>query len=209
MIDPERLAAFALMTAVTSIVPGVSMLFVMARTIMNGWRSGLAALLGMQLGYIVWWLLAALGLGTIAAAWPRAFTALAVAGAVYLGWLGVRGIQRAGNRFPAGPDALDGHGRRSFAGGILVAIGNPKSLVYVVALLPPFIDQRVPVVPQIVVLAVVAMVIDLAVGGLYIGAGRRVATALARPEVRRKADMAIGVVLVAIAAGLLVDLAMR
>ena len=62
MIDPERLAAFALMTAATSVVPGVSMLFVVGRTIRHGWRSGAAGLAGMQLGYIGWWLLAGLGL---------------------------------------------------------------------------------------------------------------------------------------------------
>ena len=68
MVDPERLYAFALMTAATSFVPGVSMLFVMGQTMRRGWRSGAAALAGMQIGYIGWWLLAALGLGTLAAA---------------------------------------------------------------------------------------------------------------------------------------------
>ncbi len=208
MIDPERLAAFALMTAVTSAVPGVSMLFVMARTIMGGWRSGSAALLGMQLGYLVWWLLAALGLGTLAAAWPRVFLALAVGGSLYLGWLGIRGIVQAGQESAPG-EAVQASGRRSFTDGVLVAIGNPKSLVYMVAMIPPFIDQRGPVVPQIAVLAIVAMVLDLAVGALYIGAGRRVAASLAKPDVRRRADIAVGATLIAIAIGLLIDLALR
>ncbi|MCT2558089.1 LysE family translocator [Tsuneonella sp. YG55] len=209
MIDPERLAAFALMTTVTSIVPGVSMLFVMARTIVGGWRSGLAALLGMQIGYLAWWLLAALGLGTLAAAWPRVFLGLAIGGAAYLGWLGIRGIVHAGEGPATGTAARPGTGRRSLTDGIAVAIGNPKSLVYMVAMLPPFIDQRAAVVPQIVVLAIVAMVFDLAVGALYIGAGRRVAASLARPEVRRRADIAVGATLVVIAAGLLIDIAVR
>ena len=70
MIDPERLAAFALMTGATSLVPGVSMLFVMGQAIRSGWRAGAVALMGMQLGYIAWWVLAGLGLGTLAATLP-------------------------------------------------------------------------------------------------------------------------------------------
>lgn len=209
MIDAERLAAFALMTAVTSAVPGVSMLFVMGRTIMNGWRNGLAALLGMQIGYLVWWMLAALGLGTLATAWPRVFLAMAVGGALYLGWLGIRGIIDAGREPVPATVAPGGKGRRALTDGILVAIGNPKSLVYMVAMLPPFVDQRTAVLPQITVLAIVAMVFDLVVGGLYIGAGRRIGSSLARPGVRRKVDIAVGATLVVIAIGLLVDIALR
>ncbi len=209
MIDTERLAAFALMTTVTSAVPGVSMLFVMSRTIMDGWRSGLAALLGMQLGYLAWWLLAALGLGTLAAAWPRVFLALAVGGALYLGWLGIRGIVHAGEA-PLTANAVYGRsGGRALTDGILVAIGNPKSLVYMVAMIPPFIDQNTAVIPQIGVLAVVAMILDLAVGGFYIVAGRRVAASLVDLNMRRRADIAVGATLVIIAIGLLIDIAVR
>ena len=72
MIDAEKLAAFALVTATTSLVPGQSMLFVMGQAVWRGARSGWAALLGMQIGYLVWWVLVALGLGTLAAAYPLA-----------------------------------------------------------------------------------------------------------------------------------------
>ena len=80
MIDAEKLAAFALVTATTSLVPGQSMMFVMGQAIWRGVRSGWAALLGMQIGYLVWWVLLALGLGTLAAAYPLAFRVLAFAG---------------------------------------------------------------------------------------------------------------------------------
>ncbi len=50
MLDPEKLVAFILVTGVTSIVLGVSMAFVISQAIWRGARSGLAALLGMQIG---------------------------------------------------------------------------------------------------------------------------------------------------------------
>ena len=209
MIDPERLAAFMLMTGATSLVPGVSMLFVMGQAIRGGWRAGVAALAGMQLGFIGWWLLAGLGLGTLAAAFPLAFRILAIGGALYLAWLGAQSIRHAGIepvRDEGRPARLSHH---AFRDGVLVALGNPKSLIYIVALLPPFIDARAPVPPQLVAFALVAMAIDVAIGAVYIGAGSRLAAAMARPETRRRVDVAVGALFVAIALGILIDLAAR
>jgi homoserine/homoserine lactone efflux protein len=207
VVDPERIAAFALMTAATSVVPGVSMLFVMGQTMRRGRRSGYAALAGMQVGYIGWWLLAALGLGTLARAFPQAFQALAIGGALYLSWLGVQAMRHSGAT--ASADAPTRGSLHAFRDGILVALGNPKSLIYIVALLPLFVDARLPVVPQLVLLAAVSLVIDVAVGAAYIGAGRKLSAAMSDPATRRKLDIGIGLLFIAIAIGILADLATR
>ncbi|MGN6498688.1 MAG: LysE family translocator [Tsuneonella sp.] len=209
MIDPERLAAFAAMTAATSLVPGVSRLFVIGQTVRRGWRGGAAALAGMQLGYIGWWTLAALGLGTLAAAFPLGFKTFAIAGACYLAWLGAQALRHAGEGTETQAALPPRRSRHAFRDGILVALGNPKSLIYIVALLPPFVDARAAVVPQLAVLAALAMAIDIAVGALYIGAGRRLASAMERPATRRKLDVGIGLLFIAIACGILVDIAVR
>ena len=209
MIDPERLAAFALMTGATSLVPGVSMLFVMGQAIRSGWRAGAVALMGMQLGYIAWWVLAGLGLGTLAATFPVAFRMLAIGGALYLGWLGVQSIRRARRESAHEGPRPASLSRHAFRDGALIALGNPKSLIYIVALLPPFVDARAPVPTQLVILALVAMVIDLAIGAIYIAAGSRLAAAMTRPETRRRVDIAVGLVFVVIAMGILAVLATR
>lgn len=206
MIDPERLAAFALMTAITSIVPGVSMLFVMGQTFRRGWRAGVAALWGLQLGYLLWWLLAALGLGALARAFPVAFHLLAIGGALYLAWLGIAGIRHAGEGAGKVADHERATTRHSFRHGAFVAIGNPKSLVYIVALLPPFVDQGRAVLPQIGLLMIVATVLDMLIGVLYVVAGQRLAGAMARPESRRHIDRAVGVIYILIAIGILADI---
>ena len=139
MIELEHILAFALVTGMTSLVPGPSMLFVLSQSIWRGARSGAAALAGLQLGYIVWWLLAALGLGTLAAAFPFAFRLLAIAGAIYLAWLGVQAIRHAGKTAADGTGPTREPSRRALGDGVLVALGNPKALIYIVALLPPFV----------------------------------------------------------------------
>lgn len=207
MFDPERLLAFALITATTSIVPGPSMMFVMGQAIWRGARSGWAALLGMQVGYILWWLAAALGLGTLAKAYPLAFRLLAIVGVLYLAWLGAKAIRHS---FHAGEDDAAAPTRKpsahAFRDGIAVAIGNPKSLVYMVAIIPPFVDPDLPVGWQIVTLAVIALVLDLLVGWAYIGAGKRLATAMERAATRRWIDRGIGTVFILIAIAIAVDL---
>jgi threonine/homoserine/homoserine lactone efflux protein len=205
MIDPEKLAAFAVVSATTSLIPGPSMLFVMGQAVRRGGRSGAAALAGVQLGYVWWWFLAALGLGTLASAFPLAFHVLAIGGALYLAWLGFQAIRHAGEVDGARPGGRK-PSRRAFRDGIIVAMSNPKSLVYIVALLPPFVDSESPVVPQIVVLALLAMVIDVALGAIYILAGNRMAQAMTRSRTRLRVDRSIGAIYLVIAAAILVDL---
>ena len=76
---------------------------------------------------------------------------------------------------------------------------NPKSLIYMLAIIPPFVDASVPIVPQIAMLALVALLIDLPVGALYIGAGQRLARAMERAATRRWIDRGIGALFLVIA----------
>jgi threonine/homoserine/homoserine lactone efflux protein len=206
MFDAEKLAAFAVVTAMTSIVPGPSMIFVMTETLWRGARSGFAALLGMQVGYLFWWALAALGFGTLARAYPFAMHLLAIGGALYLAWLGVQALRGAGKA--AGEKIEPAHAvtRHAFRDGMTVAIGNPKSLIYVVALLPPFIETGLPVVPQLAILTVIGTGLDLLVGGLYIFAGKSLAGAMDRPGTRLWIDRSVGTIFLLIAGVILFEL---
>ena len=206
MLDPEKLFAFIIVTGVTSSIPGVSMTFVMGQAIWRGTRSGWAALLGMQIGYGVWWVLAALGLGTLAKAYPIAFHVLALAGVGYLMWLGIKAVHHSFKAEEGHMAATEKASRHAFRDGIYVAIGNPKSLIYMVALIPPFVDPDKSIGWQIALLAIVALVIDLIVGALYIFAGRQLARILDRPDTRRWIDRGIGAVFLLIGALILADL---
>ena len=206
MIDAEKLAAFALVSGMTSLVPGPSMLFVMGQAMWRGGRSGATALAGVQLGYIGWWILAALGLGTLAAAVPLAFQALAIGGALYLAWLGAQALHHAGAAAAESGEPARKPSAHAFRDGVFVALSNPKALVYIVALLPPFVDQHAPIGPQLVLLAAVAMVIDVALGAIYIGAGSRLAAAMARPQTRKWLDRTVGTIFILIALAVLLEL---
>jgi threonine/homoserine/homoserine lactone efflux protein len=205
LIDPAKLAAFAIMSGATSVVPGPSMLFVMGQSIWRGSRSGAAALVGVQFGYVWWWFLAAVGLGTIAVTFPLFFHMLAILGAVYLVWLGISAFRssREPGVAQTRPKKLSSH---AFRDGILVAMSNPKSLIYIVALLPPFVDSRSAVVPQLVVLASVARLVDIALGAAYILAGNGLAKAMNRERTRVWMNRGVGAIFLLIAIAILADL---
>ena len=206
MVDADKLAAFVLVTGMMSIVPGPSMLFVLSQSAWRGARSGMAALAGLQLGYVLWWLLAALGLATLALAFPLAFQALAVAGALYLACLGLQALRQRGTAPTGDVESRRKPATHALRGGVLVAIGNPKSLIYIVALLPPFVDPGRSVPPQLLLLALVAIGIDLVVGSVYILAGSRLAAAMARPAMRRRLEIAVGSIFILIAISILAEL---
>ena len=208
MIDPAKLAAFAVVTGLVSLMPGPQMVFVMTQAAWRGPRAGAAALAGLQLGNASWFVLAGLGLGTLALAWPGAFTVLTAAGALYLAWLGLQAWRHAGAQ-PADDTPrrrATGHALRD---SLAVALSNPKSLVYVLALLPQFVDPRQPVAPQLALLAAIAIALDVTVGAIYVAAGGGLSAKMARPAVRLWFERAIGTIFLVLAAVILVELALK
>lgn len=199
----EKLAAFALATTVSSLVPGPNMMFVMTQAVWRGQASGLAAMAGLQIGNMAWFVMAGLGLGVVLHVAPLAFAALTLAGGLYLGWMGLLALQGAIRGHAGEARAASRPAAHAFRDGIAVALGNPKALVYVSALLPPFVDMKAPVGPQMALLAVVALVIDVLVSIAYIHAGSRLNAAISRPEVRRRLDLGVGTAFLVIAATVL------
>jgi threonine/homoserine/homoserine lactone efflux protein len=213
MIDPAKLAAFAVVTGLVSLTPGPQMVFVMTQAAWRGPRAGAAALAGLQLGNATWFVMAGLGLGTLALAWPGAFTALTAAGALYLAWLGFHALNLAGRHTGTQPPdeapPPRSSGRHALRDSLAVSLSNPKSLVYVLALLPPFVDPRLPVAPQLALLAAIAIALDLTVGAVYVAAGGGLSAAMNRPVVRLWFERAIGTIFLVLAAAILVELARR
>lgn len=141
MFGTHDLPLFIVTAFVLYATPGVDMLFTVSRTLQHGWRTGLAAALGITSGCVIHTLAAALGLAALLAASALAFTAIKWLGAVYLLWL-AWGMLRASMRdsrptlTPSSP-ASSSH---VFAQGFLTNVLNPKVALFFLALLPQFIS---------------------------------------------------------------------
>ena len=86
---------FVVTGIVLNLTPGADTLLVVSRTAAGGWKEGVAAALGIQLGCLVHAVAAALGVAAVLAASPLAFRVLTWVGAAYLLWLGVQMLRVA------------------------------------------------------------------------------------------------------------------
>ena len=136
MPSPATLAVFAAATAVLLLLPGPSVLFIVARTLEHGRRGGLISMLGVETGALLHVLAATAGLSALVTASPGALLAVKLAGAAYLLVLGVRALRGGGGD----PAAAPGASRRLFRQGLLVDALNPKTAMFFLAFLPQFID---------------------------------------------------------------------
>ncbi len=138
--DGPAVGVFVLAALALLVVPGPAVLYVVARSISEGRRAGIASVLGIHVGTLVHIAAATLGLSALIASSAIAFTAVKIAGAVYLVGLGLWTlVSRTAER----DVALGGERnlRRAFAQGIVVNVLNPKTALFFLAFLPQFVDS--------------------------------------------------------------------
>ncbi|GAA4947221.1 LysE family translocator [Actinoplanes utahensis] len=203
--DPQLLAAFTAATVVAMLAPGPDMLFVLGCGMRSGPRAGLLATAGLATSEAVHVLIAAAGLTALFTAVPQAFTALRVAGAVYLAYLGVQMIRRRGSSLE--PSGAVMSGRRAYLTGFLTNLSNPKMIAFSVAFLPQFVDPALgPVWAQFAVLGLILIVLEFLIdGAVGVFAGRIGAWLRPRRTLSRRLDTVTGGILITLGFRLALD----
>jgi threonine/homoserine/homoserine lactone efflux protein len=137
-------ASFAVVAGLLTIVPGLDTAMVLRSAVSLGRRHGFATALGVSTGALIWGAAAAVGVSALLDVSTAAFTAVRIAGAIYMIWLGSRLLLRAMRA--SGVEPLAGAGSirsraigRSWARGLLTNLLNPKIGAFYVAVLPQFI----------------------------------------------------------------------
>lgn len=164
MPSPATVLLFALATALLTASPGPGVLYVTARSLVQGRRAGFASMFGIELGEVVWILTTATGVAALLAASITALTALRFAGAAYLIYLGIQRWRHTETVLTPRAAPLG----RIFAQGFVTQLLNPKVAVFFIAFLPQFLNTRQPIAPQIAVLGVVYIAIAIAVDATYV-----------------------------------------
>jgi homoserine/homoserine lactone efflux protein len=162
-----------------AVVPGPNALLVLTHGALHGSRKTLFTITGGVLGFAIVLSLCALGLGALIQASASWFTALKIAGGLYLIWLGF-GLWRSA------PVSLDPTGTTSFRPwslfrqGLVSAISNPKALLLFTAFIPPFLDPQRSIIAQTITIALTYAVVEFVVEYLVASAAHRVRPWLAR-----------------------------
>jgi threonine/homoserine/homoserine lactone efflux protein len=199
MLDAQVLA-FVAVAVVLTLSPGPDMALVLRNTLRGGRASGFRTIAGIAVGLVGWATASALGVAALLAASATVFTALKLAGAVYLAYLGIqslrslrRGERRSEDRKPSGSP---------FRQGLVTNLLNPKLAVLFTTLLPQFISPDDPAVAKSFLLAAVFVAIGLTWLVVY----TLIVDAVARNRTFRRVTEAVsGVVLIALGARLAVE----
>jgi len=161
------LGLFAVAALVLLLTPGPAVLYIVTRSIDQGWRAGLVSVLGVHVGTLAHIFAAAAGLSALLAASATAFGVVKYLGAAYLIYIGVRRLRDRESRMireGGAPTRL----RRAFVDGVVVNVLNPKTGLFFLAFLPQFVTEaRGHLGEQIVALGVVFVLLGAVTDSLY------------------------------------------
>ena len=178
-MDPMTLVAFALAFAVAAATPGPGNAALVARSLGGGFAAALPMIAGLVLGDLVYLSLAVFGLAVAAAKMGAVFLVIHWVGALYLLYMAYRLWTAPALEAGAGSGVA---GRfRPFLAGLSVTLGNPKVMVFYLALLPNLVDLRRVDVPAFAELAGIVLVVLTAVMLAYAALADRARGSFARP----------------------------
>ena len=168
MASLQDLMLFVVASLVFLVIPGPSVMYVVARSVAHGRRAGLVSVAGIHAGTLIHIAAAVFGLAAILAASATLFAIVKAAGAAYLLFLGVRALtsRRDAEREVVGRPVGE---RRLFWDGFVVNLLNPKSAVFFLAFLPQFVDRQaaLPVWAQSLALGMILLCMGLVSDSLY------------------------------------------
>jgi len=152
----ELFAAYFVACAVIIIVPGPTVTLIIANSLKHGSGAGLLNVAGTQAGLAIMIAIVGIGLSSVIAALGHWFDWLRLAGAAYLIWLGWKMFRSAGNAEDGAAPARAPRGG-FFLQGVLVALSNPKTLLFFGAFFPQFLDPARDHATQIAIMGLTAM----------------------------------------------------
>ena len=191
--------AFFVASWLISLSPGAGAISCMAAGLRYGYVRAMWNILGLQIGVIFVLVVVAAGLGALLAASATAFEAIKWAGAAYLVWLGIQ--QWRAPAFAIDAEAAERElgvtPRELVLRGFLVNATNPKGIVFMLAVLPQFIDPTKPQFAQYAICAGTLFFTDAVVMSGYTGFAAKVLRALREPHHVRWINRSIGCLFVA------------
>jgi threonine/homoserine/homoserine lactone efflux protein len=164
------------------LTPGPNMIYLVSRSIGQGWRAGMVSLAGTLVGFLVYMTMANVGLAAVFLVVPWLYTVVKLAGAAYLIYLAWKTLRPGGLSLFEARDLPRDSRAKLFRMGLVTNLLNPKAAIMYLALIPQFVQPAAGNVllqgfilggVQITVSMLVNAAIVLAAGGIAVFLGRR------------------------------------
>jgi threonine/homoserine/homoserine lactone efflux protein len=187
--------------AALSLSPGPAVMLVIAYGLSQGARRSVWASLGILSANGLYFALSATSLGALLVASEAFFQAVKWAGAAYLVYLGLAALLGQPSPITVSRSAARGASPGAiYLSGLTLQLANPKTLVFFIAILPQFVDPRLPIGAQMVWLAAGSAIPEFFILAGYGFAASRAARLAADPRFARLTDRAAGLLVLAAAA---------
>ncbi len=166
---------FLITTAVVVFTPGAAAIAVASQGAANGGRRALAGVAGIASANVIYFALSATGIASLIITSNLLFQIIKWVGVAYLVWLGLNAIFAASGPIQVAKSSVTTSLRKLFSQGFVIEFANPKALMYFAAILPQFMDPTAPILPQILIMGVTTLVIDLTSYSAYGYLGAKIA----------------------------------
>ncbi|EHK58891.1 LysE family translocator [Allomesorhizobium alhagi] len=155
--------AYSLALAIAAAIPGPGVTALVARALGSGFRSALAMSFGLVVGDLTYLTAVVLGLALVAQTFGTVFLVIKWLGVAYLAWL-AWSFWKSGIT-PETIEARKGKGGlfASFLAGLTVTLGNPKTMIFYLALTPTLVDLRTITLADYMILAALTVMVLLVV----------------------------------------------
>ena len=199
--------AYFLAAWLIALSPGSGAVLSMSHGLQYGVRQTTATIVGLQIGLAFILLVAGAGVGALLLASTTAFMIVKVLGAGYLIWLGIKQwrapVDGAASDAAAPSEPAGLSVRQRVLRGALTNATNPKGIVFMVAVLPQFINPKQPLALQLAILLVTTLAVDSVVMHGYAFLASRLRALMQSVRARRAQNRVFGGVLMGMGASLL------
>lgn len=191
-----------------AISPGSGAILSMSHGLAYGVKRASVTILGLQFGLLLVLVIAGAGVGSLLLASETAFSIVKILGALYLIYLGINQFfskPQLGANMSASDTQDAAHVpsfRRRVFTGFLTNASNPKGIVFMVAVLPNFINSQAALLPQLIILAITMVIVDTSVMHSYALLASSLQNMMRDVKAQRIQNRIFGAVLVLVGASL-------
>lgn len=190
-MDTHVWLAYVVTAIVFSLAPGSGTVNSISNGLSYGTRKSLASIVGLQIGLSVHILLVGAGIGALVAQSATAFTVIKWVGAVYLVWLGIQKWRDSASLTMA-TQSQSISSAALLRKAVLINLTNPKSIVFLVALFPQFIDPERNHLSQFLVLGLTTVTIDALVMFGYTALAAQLGRYIRSPNIMTRMNKLFG-----------------
>lgn len=182
--NPILLITYVLACIALTIVPGPTVTVIIANSLRQGPKAGMLNIAGTQSGLVPMILVVAFGLETVVTLMAGAFFWLKLAGGAYLIYMGVKLLRSDGQFGSLDKGSKFSSGRELFWQGFIVIWSNPKSLFFLGAFIPQFVDPTGNTISQTIIYGLIFMTVTTVFDSAYAFIAGKAGNLLSRKRVR-------------------------